>query len=98
MPHIASQFHVVVNIWLHNVHHLYRYKAHATLHLCIRDRNMCMRQQLVTNQVIVLLNPTKTTLRNCRFCFYHFCFNYAMMYFCNILVQGEVIACGTFNT
>ena len=85
MPHMARQFHVVVNNWLHKVHHLYRYKVHATLNLCIRDRNMCMRQQLVTNQGIVLLNPTKTTLRNCRFCFYHFCFNYAMMYFCNIL-------------
>ena len=66
MPHMASQFHVVVSNWLHKVHHLYRYKVHATLHLCIRDRNMCMRQQLVTNRGIVLLNPTKTTLRNWR--------------------------------
>ena len=66
MPHIARQCYAVMNNWLYKLHHLCRYKVHATSHLCIRDRNMCIRQQLVTHQDIVLSNPTKTTLRNWR--------------------------------
>ena len=57
--------------------------AHLYIHAHVRE--MSMRQQRVTNRCIVPLNTTKTTLRNWRICCYHFCFNYAMMYFCNIL-------------
>ena len=85
MPCIARQCYVVVNIWLHKVHHSYGYKVHATFHLCIPENNMCMRQQLVLNHRIVLSNPTKTTLRNWCICFYYYRFNYAIMHFCNRL-------------